>query len=106
MRLLFCPPPHPPSGPSTDPEKPKLIQERLELLKHADWCQWLKEQHSCLWSCSRPDCDTMRKVLEHMTLCKADTSCQVKHCASSRRIISENKDYRWLYIASVLGWWF
>ncbi|XP_048825934.1 histone lysine acetyltransferase CREBBP-like [Brienomyrus brachyistius] len=42
----------------------------------------------------------MRKVLEHITECQADASCQVQHCASSRRIISENQDYEWHYKGS------
>nr|XP_023665106.1 uncharacterized protein LOC111842596 isoform X2 [Paramormyrops kingsleyae] len=82
--------------------KPKLIQEQLELLQHADRCQCKKQEFS-QWSCSRPHCATMGKVLKHIKEdcnCQAGTSCQVKHCASSRRIISENKGYVWSYIAT------
>nr|XP_023650062.1 uncharacterized protein LOC111834707 isoform X2 [Paramormyrops kingsleyae] len=79
-----------------DPEP----DQKLELLQHAIQCLQYEQVLGAMWSCSMPDCDTMRKVLKHMTHCQAGTSCQVKHCASSRRIISENKDYEWQYIVS------
>ncbi|XP_048827184.1 uncharacterized protein LOC125704983 isoform X3 [Brienomyrus brachyistius] len=99
-----------------DPEldqKPELIQDRLWLLQHADECQQLKESYRESWSCSRPQCRTMRRVLKHMDSCQAGTSCQVKHCASSCQIIShwenctqddcpiclplQNEGYLWRY---------
>nr|XP_023697611.1 uncharacterized protein LOC111859304 isoform X2 [Paramormyrops kingsleyae] len=96
-----------------EPDQPELIQERLLLLRHTDECQWEKQAYRALWRCTRPHCHTMRKVLKHMTHCQAGTSCQVKHCASTCRIIShsenctehdcpiclplKNEGYRWHY---------
>nr|XP_023681183.1 uncharacterized protein LOC111850981 [Paramormyrops kingsleyae] len=71
-----------------EPDQPEL-QEWLDLLLHADWCQQRKQANREEWSCYRPHCLTMRKVLKHRALCQAGTSCQVKHCASSRRILSD-----------------
>nr|XP_023666314.1 uncharacterized protein LOC111843187 [Paramormyrops kingsleyae] len=74
--------------PSAHLGKRKLIQERLFLLQHARECQQHKQTKREEWSCSRPQCRTMRKVLKHMDSCQAGITCQVKHCASSRLIIS------------------
>ncbi|XP_072574790.1 uncharacterized protein [Paramormyrops kingsleyae] len=71
-----------------EPDQPELIRERLNLLLHAHECQQRKQDYRELWSCSRPHCHTMRKVLKHMTHCQAGTSCEVMYCASSRRILS------------------
>nr|XP_023663104.1 uncharacterized protein LOC111841526 [Paramormyrops kingsleyae] len=75
-------------GPLADLGKHKLIREQLLLLLHARMCQQHKQTNREEWSCSRPQCRTMRKVLKHMDSCQAGMSCQVKHCTSSCKLIS------------------
>ncbi|XP_048827840.1 uncharacterized protein LOC125705351 [Brienomyrus brachyistius] len=75
-------------GPLADLGKCKLIREQLLLLLHARICRQRKQTNRKSWSCSRPQCCTMRRVLKHRDSCQAGTSCQVKHCTSSCQIIS------------------
>ncbi|XP_072574603.1 uncharacterized protein [Paramormyrops kingsleyae] len=89
LELLQQPiPPATIPGPLSDLGKRKLIREQLLLLLHARMCQQHKQTNREEWLCSRLQCRTMRKVLKHMDSCQAGMSCQVKHCASSCKLIS------------------
>jgi len=57
-------------------------QQRLLLLRHASKCQF--EAGKCPVT---PHCASMKKLWEHIALCK-DQQCQVQHCMSSRYVLS------------------
>nr|XP_023659799.1 CREB-binding protein-like [Paramormyrops kingsleyae] len=72
----------------TDSGKLELIQVLLLLLLHAQECQQREQANGEEWSCSRPQCCSMRKVLKHMTQCQSGMTCQEYLCALACQLIS------------------
>ena len=65
-----------------DWQKVRHKQQRLLLLRHASRCQ--HESGQCPVT---PHCSSMKKLWEHIAVCKNQT-CTVQHCLSSRYVLS------------------
>ena len=65
-------------------EKCKLIQHQLILLIHA----YKNHSGNDCKDCSIPYCELMCDILNHIPECRESKICSVKHCISSKRIIS------------------
>jgi Bromodomain/TAZ zinc finger len=76
--------PGPGSGNKNDADWQKVRhkQQRLLLLRHASRCQ--HESGQCPVT---PHCASMKKLWEHIAVCKNQT-CTVQHCLSSRYVLS------------------
>lgn len=62
------------------------IQQRLVLLIHAKKCQ-NRENESGTISCTWLHCLIMKKALNHLSNCQAQSECREAHCYSSKMII-------------------
>eukprot|EP00957_Ditylum_brightwellii_P025425 1922788-Ditylum_brightwellii.AAC.1 len=69
---------------ANDPESSKTRhkQQRLLLLRHASKCEY--ENGKCPIT---PHCQEMKTLWKHIASCK-DQNCNVRHCMSSRYVLS------------------